>query len=221
MQDVTARAQHEASRAQPFAARNGGAPAPQGGGLGPFLAVRDLIEELSRRLYGARSFARALHAWCDEHHLSSGPIGVIRHQQGPVAAITPDTLAKLSPTPGEPIYYRRVQLVRGRLILAEADNWFMPHRLLQGMRDALENTDMAFEIVVEPLKPSRHSFYLQSWYPEPGAFAGREASGGAGLLLPPDIISEHRAMIIAGNGEPLAILRERCRRELISFALPF
>jgi hypothetical protein len=220
MRDLTGWAHETTSSAELFSMPNCDALAQQGSWATTALKVCELIEELSRGLYGAPSFARALEAWCKEHNLSSGPISVLRHQQGSVAAIAPDTLAQLAPSPGEPIYYRRVQLVRGSLILAEADNWFMPHRLLQGMRDALENTNIAFEIVVEPLDPSRRSFYLHSWYPSLNPSRCPETQHGDIDLAAPDIISEHRAIIVSGSGNPLAILRERCRRELISFALP-
>lgn len=175
-----------------------------------------LIQELSRRLCKTPTATAALVAWCEEHRISSAPVTVIcRHRCHPTATAR-DVIAELNPLPRESIAYRSVQLVRGGLPLVDAENWFIPHRLTPGMREALEATDVPFGELIAPLRPMRRTLAMQT----------RDFSAGIPLdhLLErqraerqyPGAIIRIDAVVISGSGLPLAYVRENFRPELIA-----
>ncbi len=175
-----------------------------------------LIQELSRRLCKTPTATATLFGWCEEHRLSSGPVTALcRHRCHPTATAR-DVIAELNPLPRESIAYRSVQLVRGGLPLVDAENWFIPHRLTPGMREALEATDVPFGEVIAPLNPTRRTLSVRT----------RDLPGGSPLshLLErqraerqyPDAILSIDAIVISGSGLPLAYVRENFRPELIA-----
>ena len=90
-------------------------------------------------------------------------------------------------------------LLRGDLVLSEADNWFLPCRLPAEMARALHTTDMPFGAIVAPLQPSRRTFRVAI----------------APALLDPGAVLEHRAVLLDAQGRPLAVVRERYRSALL------
>lgn len=152
---------------------------------------------LSARLLAARSATRALEAWCAEHHIGDG---AVRVQMVPAPSLPPDaeTLELLRPAPGEALQHRRVVLVRGAVALSEAENWYLPQRLPPGMRQILDTTDTPFGVAVEALRPRRRTTHV--------AFAAD------GFL--------HRAVVLTGTGQPIAVVHERYLPALAPAALP-
>jgi hypothetical protein len=164
-----------------------------------------LIRELSRHIAQARTATAALLAWCDEHRLSQGPIIAKRLERDRTVPAGDVSLPEIGVLPEELLCRRRVQLVRGDLPLVTADNWFLPARLPARMNDVLESTDLPFGAVVAPLNPARRNASIHFSDPGDGESWG------------PETILEHRAIVFDGEGQPLAVVRERFRVELVSF----
>jgi len=95
-----------------------------------------------------------------------------------------------------PIGFRRVRLLAGDVLLSEADNWFVPDRLTQAMRQMLAASDTPFGRVIAPLDPHRETL------------ACVRLAGDPVLLI--------RALVIGGDGGPLALVEERYRQVIIA-----
>jgi chorismate-pyruvate lyase len=179
-----------------------------------------LARELSHRILRSRSATAALLAWCEEHQLASGPVTVVRRLHGSAGAADSRILSKLNPEPGEPISYREVSLIRDRVVLAEAQNWFRPQRLKPSMLEALESTDLPFGTVIAPLRPRRQTFFV-AYYD--ASTCGQRPKESSSHLDPigddPAILFEHRAVVSdEEHNRPLAVVRELYRAELIENA---
>ncbi len=89
------------------------------------------------------------------------------------------------------ILHRHVALCCGCLVLSHADLWFVPARLPDGMVRTLAETDLPFGNVVRGLGLRRHTLRA--------------------LELPPGsaVALEHRAMLTAPSGQPIAEVWER------------
>lgn len=144
------------------------------------------LAALSARLLAASSATRALEAWCAEHGIGEG---AIRVRMVPAPPLPPDAeaLALLRPAPAEVLQHRRVVLLRGPVALSEAENWYLPQRLPPGIRQVLATTDTPFGVAVEALRPRRRTIHV--------------AVAAGGLL--------HRAVVLTGAGQPIAVVHER------------
>ena len=162
-------------------------------------SIEPFIWALSTRLIAGATATDTLLAWCDEHGLSHGPITVDVGQQFAPSVVPDDVLPALALDPSDTIHYRQVQLMRGSLPLAAAENWFVPQRLSAGMNEALLRTNVPFGRVVVPLQPSRRTL-------------------AAHLQPRPDIILEHVAVILSKTGTALAFVKESYFADLVSFA---
>jgi hypothetical protein len=158
-----------------------------------------LIQDLSMRLIAGATATETLLAWCDEHGLSEGPITVEIRQRFAPAIVPDDVLPALKLDPGEGISYRHVQLMRGSLPLAAAENWFVPQRLTADMNEALIGTIVPFGRVVAPLHPFRRTL-------------------AAHLPSHSEIILLHQAVILSNTGTALAFVKESYSSDLVSFA---
>jgi hypothetical protein len=114
--------------------------------------------DLASRAADASSFilahataTRALEEWCDIIGLSQGPIWA--RLLATVEAVTPpdDVAADLELTPNETVLLRKVELMRGPVPLARADNWFVPSRLPDTMASELITTEVPFGRLIRPL----------------------------------------------------------------------
>jgi hypothetical protein len=158
-----------------------------------------LIQDLSARLTSGATATETLLAWCDEHGLSEGPITVNIRQRFSPAVVPDDVLLALKLVPSEGISYRHVQLMRGSLPLAAAENWFVPQRLPADMNEALIRTNVPFGRVVAPLHPFRRTL-------------------DAHLPSHSEIILAHKAVILSNAGTALAFVKESYSLDLVSFA---
>ena len=114
--------------------------------------------DLAGRAADASSFilahataTRALEEWCDIIGLSQGPIWA--RLLAPVEAVPApaDVAADLELTPNETVLLRKVELMRGPVPLARADNWFVPSRLPDTMASELITTEVPFGRLIRPL----------------------------------------------------------------------
>jgi hypothetical protein len=128
-------------------------------------------------------------------------------------------MASLDPAPGTTIHYRQVQLMRGTLPLAMAENWYVPQRLTAAMNDRLQTTNAPFGTVVAPLHPCRRTLVAKPW-PLAGKPVGNPPWFGGQAHQPlPEIVLEHKAIILSGSGTSLALVNEFFFTELVSFTL--
>jgi hypothetical protein len=175
-----------------------------------------LIQDLSTRLLAGATATETLLAWCVEHGLSHGPITAeVRQRFSP--SVVPDTvLSALEPAPGTTIHYRQVQLMRGTLHLATAENWFVPQRLTAAMNDRLQTQDVPFGIVITPLNPFRRTLAVRSAPFTSGSPVTPARLDGSPQDPPPEIVLEHTAVILSSSGAALAFVREWFRADLVS-----
>jgi hypothetical protein len=162
-------------------------------------SIPALIQDLSMRLIAGATATETLLAWCDEHDLSEGPITVNIRQRFSPAVVPNDVLPALKLDPSQGISYRQVQLMRGSLPLAAAENWFVPQRLTAGMNEALTRTNVPFGRVIAPLHPFRRTL-------------------AAHLQPHSEIILMHQAVILSNTGTALAFVKESYSLDLVSFA---
>ncbi len=176
-----------------------------------------LIRDLSTRLIAGATATETLLAWCEEHGLSQGPITVERRQHGVLSAVPDEVKAALGPAADETVHYRQVRLMRGSLRLAAAENWFVSQRLTQSMNEVLNQTEIPFGTVIAPLHPSRRTLVADA-----RPFIDSPAENPRALTGPadrphPEIILEHKAVILSGSGTTLALVQESFFSELVSF----
>lgn len=105
---------------------------------------------------------------------------------------------------GERLGYRRVHLMCGPHILSEAVNWYVASRLTPAMNEALERSDVPFGRVILPLGPSRRTISTRVLW---------DGSGAA-----PSTVLRHRALVVDGQGRPLAEVIENYRAILVTGA---
>lgn len=82
-------------------------------------------------------------------------------------------------------------------LLSDADNWYVPVRLTPAMNAQLDRDNMPFGRVILPLKPQRRTLSIRG--------TGRQS--GEILRL--------RAIVLDGDGRPLAEVVERYQRVLV------
>ena len=105
---------------------------------------------------------------------------------------------------GERLGYRRVHLMCGEHVLSEAVNWYVASRLTAEMNAALETSDVPFGRVILPLGPSRRTVSTRILWDGEGAS--------------PATILRHRALVVDGQGRPLAEVIENYRAVLVTGA---
>jgi chorismate-pyruvate lyase len=178
----------------------------------------DLIHDLSTRLIAGATATETLLAWCDEHGLSQGPISVKCYQRQVLSAVPDDVSTALAPVAGETVHFRQVQIMRGALPLAGAENWFVPQRLAAGISESLQTTDVPFGTVIAPLRPSRRTLaaHVRPLTIDPSEDPSRLSASVRQSR--PAIILEHTAVICSGTGTALALVTERFFSDLVSFA---
>jgi hypothetical protein len=98
--------------------------------------------------------------------------------------------ARLKVGADEPITYRSVTLKCGDVALSVADNWYVPARLTPEMNAALAG-DAPFGAVIRPLAPSRRTLLIALYRIH-------------GKVAPTRYVLNQDALVIAGDGQPLA-----------------
>jgi chorismate-pyruvate lyase len=98
------------------------------------------------------------------------------------------------------LVYRLVRLKCGDVVYSRAENWYRPDRLTASMNAALLTGDTPFGVVVRPLAPTRRTL-SRAFAPEEG------------------VILRHRAVVISGDGTPLAEVVESYT-EALPLAVP-
>ncbi len=109
----------------------------------------------------------------------------------------PDAVrADLGAVEGVALTYRLVRLKCGHIVYSRAENWYRPDGLTDQMNAALLSGDAPFGVVIKPLLPTRQTL-------------GSERPEEEGTVL------RHRAMVISGEGRPLAEVVESYTPEFL------
>ncbi|MPR07682.1 hypothetical protein [Microvirga tunisiensis] len=179
-----------------------------------------LVCALSTRLIASATATDTLVAWCEEYGLSHGPITVDVRQRFAPAVVPDEVMAALGPATPEIVHYRQVWLKRGSLALAAAENWFVPQRLTADMNQILNQTDIPFGTVIAPLHPVRRTLVANAGPLADDLVEDPAWFSGSAHQPHPEIILEHKAMILTGSGTSLALVNEFFFADLVSFGPP-
>jgi chorismate-pyruvate lyase len=183
-----------------------------------------LLQSLNAELLSHDSATLTLDRWCDAHHLAS-PAKVVAVRDREASKPASAELRKaLGAGDTEPIRYRRVQLMCGRHVLSEADNWYVPARLTAEMNHQLDTSDVAFGRAVQALHFQRRTLSARLlWSPLPDGWemtAGALPDAGAKALAIPHAVLEHRAVLTLPDGTPFSEVVETYTEQVLAFPPP-
>jgi hypothetical protein len=182
-----------------------------------------LLQTLNAELLSHDSASLTLEHWCDVHRLASPPQIIAARVPHVDTPPTPAQRRELQVTAAEPVRHRRVQLLCGGVVLAEADNWYVPGRLTPEMNKQLDTTDVPFGKVVLALHFRRHTLSSRLlWLPLPDGWemnAVAASDGAADVPVPPKLL-EHRAVLSLPDGTPFSEVVETYTSHVLDFPLP-
>lgn len=159
------------------------------------------IERLNAELLASPTATAVLERRCAALGLANSPRVHAEVKRGRLPASASPSRTRLGVGKTELLGYRRVRLMCGNMVLSEAINWYVASRLTPEMNAALDGGDVPFGRVVLPLRPSRRT--LSAWMARPG----RVPTNG-------DVV-RHRALVVDGEGRPLAEVIEHYKRVLV------
>ncbi|WP_207460481.1 hypothetical protein [Azospirillum sp. SYSU D00513] len=164
------------------------------------------VRQLSDRIVAGRTATGALFIWCNENGISTGAIRAVTLKRRPSHVVGRKIARALNVSLYDAVGYRRVQLLRGEVLLSQASNWFIPSSLPDEIRNTLEHEDLPFGTVVAPLNPFRRTFKVRTLLP----IEDRPNS--------PTPVLEHEAVVYSEAGMPLAFVRERYFSTLVRYS---
>ena len=186
-----------------------------------------LLQSLNVELLSHDSATLTLQQWCADHRLASEPRIVAKRLHTAPQAPSAEQRATLRVAATEAVRFRHVQLECGTLVLAEADNWYVPGRLTPAMNHELETTDAPFGVVVRALNFQRHTLSARLlWSPLPPSWEmqapgpERAASQKPGVMQVPATVLEHHAVLTLPDGTPFSLLVETYTGNVLAFAAP-
>ncbi|WP_239019522.1 hypothetical protein [Sphingomonas suaedae] len=159
------------------------------------------VERLNADLLAARTATEVLEARCAALNLADPPRVHAEVKRARIVASASPARHRLKVGKSEMLGYRRVRLMCGTHLLSEATNWYVASRLTPEMNAALDTGDAPFGRVILPLAPRRRT--LSTWTVKPG----RVPPGG--------VVVRHRAVVLDGEGRPLAQVVEQYQRVLL------
>lgn len=138
--------------------------------------------------------------WCEGRGLADP--AEIRAEVDRGANVPPsvEQRARLKVGPEEKVAYRRVRLMCGAYVLSEAENWYVPGRLNGEILAQLDG-DTPFGAAIRPLDPRRATIGTSKLW--------------NGKLPVPQAILQQQALVLDGEGRPLAEVRETYQKALI------
>ncbi|QAU25397.1 hypothetical protein EO087_05730 [Dyella sp. M7H15-1] len=169
------------------------------------------LQTLNAELLSHPSATLTLERWCSAHHLAPDAHIVAHRVHGADKPLPADARALLGMGPHEPVRYRRVALSCGDIVLSDADNWYVPARLTEAMNQQLDNSDVPFGKVVQPLHFRRQTLSADLlWSPlPPGWDAGAPLPPASNKPLTiPDHILQHRAVLYTADNQPFSLVVE-------------
>jgi hypothetical protein len=183
-------------------------------------AAAAALQALNADLLGHPSATLTLERWCGAHHLASPARVVARRVRGLEKPLPSGFRKLLAIGVDEPVRYRRVQLACGDHVLSEADNWYLPNRLSAAMNRQLDDTDTPFGKVVRSLHFRRRTLSAELlWSPLPaGGATPAAAVPGAGTLVIPQAVLQHRALLYDSANRPFSALVETYTDQVLVFS---
>lgn len=183
-------------------------------------AAAAALQALNADLLGHPSATLTLERWCGAHQLASPARVVARRVRGLEKPLPSGFRKLLAIGADEPVRYRRVQLACGDHVLSEADNWYLPNRLSAAMNRQLDDTDTPFGKVVQPLHFRRRTLSAELlWSPLPaGGATPAAAVPGAGTLVIPHAVLQHRALLYDSANRPFSALVETYTDQVLAFS---
>lgn len=112
--------------------------------------LRRQLVLLDLDLYEAASATLTMEAWCLKSGLVSGPTALSVRTVTTAMSDPPESAAGVLPAT-EGRKYRAVELLCGKIVVARAENWYVPARLDARMNRTLDSTNIPFGRVVKPL----------------------------------------------------------------------
>ncbi len=182
-----------------------------------------LMQTLNADILASRSATLSLERWCRDHRLAEDPTIVARVMKVAARPATAEQRVRLHVSDREPVKYRRVQLRCGDRVLSEAENWYVPGRLTAEMNRLLDTTDTPFGKAIASLEPYRQTFAVRMlWSPLPDGWAddsGRVPAATGRVLVIPDDLFEHRAILYTREHRPVSEVDEVYTGQLLAFVL--
>ncbi|WP_240046135.1 hypothetical protein [Rhodanobacter glycinis] len=179
-----------------------------------------LLQTLNADLLSHDSATLTLEHWCGAHHMASPARVMAQQVRGDDKPLPPELRTQLAINASEPVKYRHVQLKCGDHVLSEADNWYLPNRLTAAMNHQLDNSDVPFGKVVQPLHFRRKTLSADLlWSPLPAGWELHRAQTRptSGALVIPHFVLQHRALLFAGDGRPFSALVETYTDQVLAF----
>jgi hypothetical protein len=167
------------------------------------------VEQLQRQLMSQPSATLVLVRWCAAYHLAPAPHIVAKRVLGPRKPLPDRVRLNLALKPGEPVGYRRVQLLCGDRILSDADNWYVPDRLTPAMNQLLDHTDTPFGLAVRSLHFQRRTLSSDTlWVPQETATTG-------GMMTIPAHLLRNEGLLTVAGGLPISQVIENYTAEIL------
>lgn len=147
------------------------------------------FDALSSFILDHQTVTAALTAWRKARGFGEAPITAAL--LAPVRLAEPDAVlvSALRLADGEPVALRRVALMQGDTLLAEADNWFAPERLPHDLAALMLADGTPFGRLLAPFG------------------VHRQALAQSTTRRPPRLV--HRAVVLLADGTRVALVEER------------
>lgn len=179
-----------------------------------------LLERINSDLLFSSSATFALESWCARFDLARPAAIRVIADSSATHAVTPEQRERLRVGADEEVRYRNVKLKCGQYVLSEAENWYVPSRLTAEMNAKLIGTQTPYGKVILPLNPTRRTFAMvREWAPMREFPRRAEVTSEGIAAMCADTAFSHRALVIGGNGLPLAEVWENYKLELICHVL--
>lgn len=167
-----------------------------------------LIERLNADLLSNESATSTLEQWCKTYGLATPPRLIAERVAGMDKTPTDEQRRLLRVSPSDIVRYRRVRLICGKVVLSEADNWYVPGRLTEEMNAQLDRTNIPFGRVVRDLHFQRHTISVTRLWSDvlPAGWETLlgDRAGRVGPTCIPAHLLEHRAVLTLPDGMPFS-----------------
>lgn len=164
-----------------------------------------LMRALSERISSANSVTEELERWCCERGISRGRLIATCARGAKAEFLDAESLEALHTDAHAKPEFRRVQLAIDGVVLADAVNWYFPANLTPEICEVLRNSSVPFGRAIRTLRPKRRTFFVRQPTAEQIA-SSRDQT---------DTAFEHHAIVLRGDGVPVAVVHERFRMVLI------
>ena len=166
--------------------------------------ARAALQAFERELVTHDSATAVLQAWCDAHGPAPGVKIVARAVPGASKPLPSLAHKALRAASGQPVRYRRVDLMCGNQVLSKADNWYLPDRLTDDMNRRLDQTQTPFGVVVKPLNFTRRNLNTEVLF-----------KGAASV---PPLVLRHAAVLLTSDGTPFSYVVESYTNQVLSIS---